>query len=147
MTDEDIDALLAKGESRTKDLAEKIKDDTKHSLATFSMTGDVESLYKFEGQDYSSTAKVSMRWMALADKSSYQSCSNFCLPFLDSRLRIPSTHRGPSSICLRESGRRTITSTSTTRTPCGSARNRSSRENRSSSKVKHGTSHGLLLQK
>jgi SWI/SNF-related matrix-associated actin-dependent regulator of chromatin subfamily A member 5 len=52
-TDEDIDALLARGEERTKKDNERFQAATANSLASFSLGGEEKSLYEFEGQDYS----------------------------------------------------------------------------------------------
>ena len=49
ITDADIDALLAKGEQRTKEMQEKIKTDMQHNLQNFTLTGDEGSLYDFSG--------------------------------------------------------------------------------------------------
>jgi SWI/SNF-related matrix-associated actin-dependent regulator of chromatin subfamily A member 5 len=49
ITEEDIDALLAKGEERTEAMKEKIKGDMQHNLANFTLGGDEGSLYDFSG--------------------------------------------------------------------------------------------------
>ena len=54
-SDEDIDALLKKGEERTDEMNTKLQTDVQHNLATFSVMGDVEeagSLYNFGGVDH-----------------------------------------------------------------------------------------------
>lgn len=54
-TDEDIDALIAKGEKRTEDMNAKFEN-AKHNLASFTLTGDMESSTKdtfdFGGENY-----------------------------------------------------------------------------------------------
>ncbi|KAG5190619.1 P-loop containing nucleoside triphosphate hydrolase protein [Tribonema minus] len=54
MTEEDIDALLFRGEEKTQSLKDKIETDMRHNLANFSLMGDGEapSLFDFEGRDY-----------------------------------------------------------------------------------------------
>jgi SWI/SNF-related matrix-associated actin-dependent regulator of chromatin subfamily A member 5 len=52
-TDEDIDALLARGEERTASAKEKISTDMQHSLAKFSLDGSSEvNVFNFEDVDY-----------------------------------------------------------------------------------------------
>ncbi|DAZ93264.1 TPA: hypothetical protein N0F65_003669, partial [Lagenidium giganteum] len=55
ITDDDIDAILAKGEERTESMKSKIEQDVQHNLANFSLSGDanVSSLYEFEGEVFS----------------------------------------------------------------------------------------------
>lgn len=54
ITDDDIDAILAKGEERTEAMKSKIAADVQHNLANFSLTGEgnVSSLYEFEGESF-----------------------------------------------------------------------------------------------
>lgn len=52
ITDEDIDAILAKGEERTEAMKSKIVQDVQHNLANFSLTGDEATLYQFEGENF-----------------------------------------------------------------------------------------------
>ena len=50
-TDEDIDALIAKGEERTESMNAKIKTDAQHNLATFSLMGEEETnMMTFQGE-------------------------------------------------------------------------------------------------
>lgn len=58
ITDDDIDAILAKGEERTEAMKSKIAADMQHNLANFSLAGEngnanVSSLYEFEGEVFS----------------------------------------------------------------------------------------------
>ncbi|EEY66721.1 uncharacterized protein PITG_17273 [Phytophthora infestans T30-4] len=58
ITDDDIDAILARGEERTESMKGKIAADMQHNLANFSLSGDngnanVSSLYEFEGEVFS----------------------------------------------------------------------------------------------
>ncbi|KAI9906732.1 hypothetical protein PsorP6_016200 [Peronosclerospora sorghi] len=58
ITDDDIDAILARGEERTESMKGKIAADMQHNLANFSLSGDngnasVSSLYEFEGELFS----------------------------------------------------------------------------------------------
>lgn len=53
VTDEDIDAILAYGENKTKDFNEKIQKSMSHNLQNFSLDSkDQFSLYSFDGKDY-----------------------------------------------------------------------------------------------
>jgi SWI/SNF-related matrix-associated actin-dependent regulator of chromatin subfamily A member 5 len=59
ITDDDIDAILAKGEERTESMKEKINADMQHNLANFSLSGDdgsTNKLYEFEGELFSKDA-------------------------------------------------------------------------------------------
>jgi len=50
-TDEDIDALISKGEERTEAMNAKIKTDAQHNLATFSLMGEENtSMMTFQGE-------------------------------------------------------------------------------------------------
>lgn len=54
-TDEDIDALIAKGEDRTAQMQAKLKTDAKHNLANFSLMADDEAgrdTFSFDGKNY-----------------------------------------------------------------------------------------------
>lgn len=64
ITSEDLDALLAKGEERTKSLSDKIKRDVGHTLANFSLSDVANadmSIFNFDGQDYSDARKKGKR--------------------------------------------------------------------------------------
>jgi len=53
-TDEDIDALIAKGEERTSEMQAKLQTDAKHDLASFSLLGDDggPDTFSFGGENY-----------------------------------------------------------------------------------------------
>ena len=55
-TDEDIDALIAKGEKKTDELQAKLKTDAQHNLASFTLSGDIEDstidTFAFDGENY-----------------------------------------------------------------------------------------------
>ncbi|KAL7551496.1 hypothetical protein ACHAWF_014686 [Thalassiosira exigua] len=56
-TDEDIDALIAKGEKRTDDMQALLKKDAQHNLASFTLSGDLEGkeakdTFDFAGENY-----------------------------------------------------------------------------------------------
>ncbi|KAL7570972.1 hypothetical protein ACA910_002597 [Epithemia clementina (nom. ined.)] len=54
-TDEDIDALIAKGEERTSQLQAKLQTDAKHNLANFSLLADDDTgrdTFSFDGKNY-----------------------------------------------------------------------------------------------
>ncbi|KAF0688342.1 Aste57867_20054 [Aphanomyces stellatus] len=55
ITDDDIDAILAKGEERTESMKAKINDDMQHNLKNFSLSS-VSSLYEFEGEKFAKDA-------------------------------------------------------------------------------------------
>lgn len=52
ITDEDIDAILEKGERKTEELKTKLESLGEGSLRNFTLDTPQESVYKFEGQDY-----------------------------------------------------------------------------------------------
>lgn len=60
-SDEDIDALIAKGEERTKDIQAKMETDAQHNLASFTLTGDIEDsaidTFDFGGENYRDKSK------------------------------------------------------------------------------------------
>ncbi|KAL7436596.1 hypothetical protein ACHAXM_005269 [Skeletonema potamos] len=55
-SDEDIDALIAKGEKKTEDIQAKMKTDAQHNLASFTLTGDIDDTaidtFEFGGENY-----------------------------------------------------------------------------------------------
>jgi len=54
-TDEDIDALIAKGEKRTNEMQASLQQNAQHNLASFSLSGDTEresGIFNFEGENY-----------------------------------------------------------------------------------------------
>ncbi|KAH8042617.1 hypothetical protein HPB51_024849 [Rhipicephalus microplus] len=52
ITDEDIDAILEKGERKTEELKTKLESLGEGSLRNFTLDTPQESVYKFEGEDY-----------------------------------------------------------------------------------------------
>lgn len=52
ITDEDIDAILARAEAKTEQLQKKLETMGEGSLMNFTMDAPSESVYKFEGEDY-----------------------------------------------------------------------------------------------
>jgi len=57
-TDEDIDALIAKGEEKTTAMQAKLKTDAQHNLATFSLLGDEGGdTFDFAGENYRGAKK------------------------------------------------------------------------------------------
>ena len=68
-TDEDIDALIAKGEKKTELILAKMQKDAQHNLASFTLSGDFEATSKntfdFGGENYRK------------DKNSKESAGNF----------------------------------------------------------------------
>ena len=61
-TEADIDALLARGEERTRADNEKLQKQT-NSLANFSLGGEEKSLYEFEGRDMSDKGRCTCTWL------------------------------------------------------------------------------------
>ena len=56
-TDEDIDALIAKGEKRTDEIQASLKKDAQHNLASFTLLGDLDGkeekgIFEFAGENY-----------------------------------------------------------------------------------------------
>lgn len=56
-TDDDIDALIAKGEQKTEELQANLKKDAQHNLASFTLNGDLEGkevidTFDFAGENY-----------------------------------------------------------------------------------------------
>ena len=60
-TDEDIDALIARGEEKTSAANAKLETDAKHNLADFSLLGEDEGLdtFDFKGKNYRDKDKTS----------------------------------------------------------------------------------------
>jgi SWI/SNF-related matrix-associated actin-dependent regulator of chromatin subfamily A member 5 len=59
-TDEDIDALIAKGEQKTSAIKDRFKSDAQHNLASFSLLGEDETgidTFNFGGENYRTKAK------------------------------------------------------------------------------------------
>lgn len=52
VTDEDIDAILAKGEERTEEMKSRIDDDMQHNLKNFTLNDEGANLYQFEGESF-----------------------------------------------------------------------------------------------
>ena len=58
ITDEDIDTILQKGETKTQEMAEKLETLGESSLRNFTVDAPSESVYQFEGQDYREKQKM-----------------------------------------------------------------------------------------
>ena len=52
ITDEDIDTILAKGEARTAEMNEKMKNLGESQLRNFTLDAPTSSVYEFEGEDF-----------------------------------------------------------------------------------------------
>jgi len=52
ITDEDIDTILNKSETKTEQLNAKLAELGESSLRNFTLDAPTESVYKFEGEDY-----------------------------------------------------------------------------------------------
>jgi SWI/SNF-related matrix-associated actin-dependent regulator of chromatin subfamily A member 5 len=55
ITDEDIDAIINRGNDRTKEQTDKLKQVGVSNLANFSLTSEESNLYEFEGKTFDST--------------------------------------------------------------------------------------------
>ena len=60
-TDEDIEALLLRGEERTRADESKLKDQA-NSLANFTLDGQERSMYELDGQDWSKGSEAATQW-------------------------------------------------------------------------------------
>jgi SWI/SNF-related matrix-associated actin-dependent regulator of chromatin subfamily A member 5 len=65
ITEEDIDAILAKGEKKTEEMKEKLEALGESSLRNFTLDSNPESsVYKFEGEDYREKQKLAgLAWI------------------------------------------------------------------------------------
>uniref|UniRef100_A0A8C5C2N8 SWI/SNF related, matrix associated, actin dependent regulator of chromatin, subfamily a, member 5 n=1 Tax=Gadus morhua TaxID=8049 RepID=A0A8C5C2N8_GADMO len=63
ITDDDIDALLEKGERKTMEMKEKMATMGESSLKNFTMDTENSSVYTFEGEDYREKKKVITNWI------------------------------------------------------------------------------------
>lgn len=62
ITDEDIDAILERGEKKTMEMKEKLANLGESSLKNFTMDTE-NSVYNFEGEDYREKKKVITNWI------------------------------------------------------------------------------------
>jgi SWI/SNF-related matrix-associated actin-dependent regulator of chromatin subfamily A member 5 len=70
-TDEDIDALIAKGEEKTSAMQAKLETDAQHNLASFSLLGDESSeldTFAFGGKNYRDKPKSSGNFINLPQR-------------------------------------------------------------------------------
>mmetsp|Transcript_9353 Transcript_9353/g.14138 ORF Transcript_9353/g.14138 Transcript_9353/m.14138 type:complete len:1141 (-) Transcript_9353:2507-5929(-) len=55
-SDQDVDALIAKGEKKTEEIQAKMETDAQHNLASFTLTGDIDDTaidtFEFGGENY-----------------------------------------------------------------------------------------------
>jgi len=58
ITDEDIDAILEKGEKKTIDMQKKLESMGESTLKNFTLDAPAESVYRFEGEDYRERQKT-----------------------------------------------------------------------------------------
>ncbi|XP_071036035.1 chromatin-remodeling complex ATPase chain Iswi isoform X4 [Parasteatoda tepidariorum] len=58
ITDEDIDAILEKGERKTLDMQKKLESMGENTLRNFTLDAPTESVYRFEGEDYRERQKI-----------------------------------------------------------------------------------------
>ncbi|KAG5844891.1 hypothetical protein ANANG_G00132980 [Anguilla anguilla] len=62
ITDEDIDAILERGEKKTMEMKEKMSNMGESSLRNFTMESE-SSVYNFEGEDYREKKKIVTEWI------------------------------------------------------------------------------------
>lgn len=70
-TDEDIDALIARGEERTSEMQAKLQTDAKHNLANFSLLADGETghdTFSFDGKNYRDSDKATGNFINLPQR-------------------------------------------------------------------------------
>lgn len=71
-TDEDIDALIARGEERTSEMEAKLQTDAKHNLANFSLIGDDDNTgrdtFSFDGKNYRDADKSTGNFINLPQR-------------------------------------------------------------------------------
>ena len=70
-TEEDIDALIAKGEERTNAMQAKLKTNAQHNLASFSLMGDEDNgidTFAFGGENYRDKKKKSSTFINLPQR-------------------------------------------------------------------------------
>ena len=69
ITDEDIDIILTKGETKTQEMVEKLQEikgeDGINFLQSFTFDTPTQSVSVFEGEDYSAKRKVKMMMMII----------------------------------------------------------------------------------
>ncbi|KAI0218655.1 SWI/SNF-related matrix-associated actin-dependent regulator of chromatin subfamily A member 5 [Lamellibrachia satsuma] len=58
ITDEDIDAILARGEKKTEEMKKKLEGMGENTLQTFTLDTPEHSVYQFEGEDYRGKQKI-----------------------------------------------------------------------------------------
>jgi len=64
ITDEDIDAILSRGERKTEEMKEKLEQLGESSLRNFTLDNNESSVYKFEGEDYREKQKLAgLAWI------------------------------------------------------------------------------------
>ncbi|XP_008300887.1 SWI/SNF-related matrix-associated actin-dependent regulator of chromatin subfamily A member 5 [Stegastes partitus] len=63
ITDDDIDAILERGERKTMEMKEKLSSLGESSLRNFTMDTENSSVYTFEGEDYREKKKVITNWI------------------------------------------------------------------------------------
>jgi len=68
VSDEDIDAILARGEEKAKELDKSMKESCQNNLLNFSLTEDA-NLYEWEGLDYSQKPTTSLILDTVVDTS------------------------------------------------------------------------------
>lgn len=70
-TDEDIDALIAKGEERTSEMQAKLQTDAQHNLANFSLLADDDTgrdTFSFDGKNYRDADKSTGNFINLPQR-------------------------------------------------------------------------------
>ena len=63
VTDEDIEALVSRGEKKTEELNKQIEEKAEENLKGFSMEDSDYTLYNFEGVNYKEKQKIFTHWI------------------------------------------------------------------------------------
>ena len=82
-TDEDIDALIAKGEERTSQMQAKLQTDAKHNLANFSLLADDETgrdTFSFDGKNYREADKSTGNFINLPQRQRKRTYGDLSVP-------------------------------------------------------------------
>lgn len=101
MTDEDIDALIARGQVKTDALSAKLQENARNNLLTFTLDGDEGNMYMFEGKDFSNVnkdKKKDFQWIEppkREKKSTNYDINKYFTNALSGRSQEPRQHPAP----------------------------------------------------
>ncbi|KAG9347098.1 hypothetical protein JZ751_006025 [Albula glossodonta] len=97
ITDEDIDAILERGEKKTLEMKEKLSNMGESSLRNFTMESE-NSVYNFEGEDYREKKKIVTEWIEPPKrerKANYAVDAYFREALRVSEPKVPKVPRNP----------------------------------------------------